>query len=431
LRKDGELIHVSLTISPIKDASGKIVGASKIARDITRTKQLERQLQQSQKMDAVGQLTGGIAHDFNNLLGVVIGNLDLLERLIPGNDPALGRLRTAQKAAARGADLTRRLLAFSSAGELKPTPVPLQHAARNILEMAVRVIGPEIRIATNFDRNLPPVLMDASGFESALLNLVVNARDAMPKGGTLTITTQMSDVPDTYPPVQAGELKAGSYACVSVSDTGHGMPRDVLERAFEPFFSTKPRNRGTGLGLAMVYGFAKQSGGTARIYSEVGVGTTVSIYLPLAVADMQSMAAEEPKAVLPTRGGTALVVDDEPDLLEVAAIYLCDLGYEALQAKDGAAALKIIELRQDIELMITDVIMPGGMNGVELAHKVRLLRPGIRIVYSSGFPAGALEERSMLLLDGPLLRKPYSFAEFRSTLSQAIEAPSAIPKKIT
>jgi PAS domain S-box-containing protein len=422
VRKNGELVQVSVTISPIKDAWGAIVGSSAIARNITATRKIERQLHQSQKMDAVGQLTGGISHDFNNLLGVIIGNLDLLERLIAGNEPALKRLHTARMAANRGADLTRRLLSFSSADELNPAPMLLRHAIHNVLELAARAVGPAIKMTTQLDPKLTLVFADAASFESALLNLIVNARDAMPNGGSLTIATQRSDVQDAYPQQHGGELPIGQYVCISVSDTGHGMPRDVLERAFEPFFTTKPRTKGTGLGLAMAYGFAKQSGGTARIYSEVGHGTTVSIYLPLVAGDLTSATIPETQRIFAPHGGTALVVDDEPDLLEIAVMYLTDLGYDALHARDGNSALALIEQRSNIVLMVTDIIMGGNINGAELARKARKLNPKLRIVYSSGFPAGALEERSMELVEGPLLRKPYEFSQFSATIAAVMAA---------
>ena len=292
-RRDGTLVQVSLMISPIRDSSGNVVGASKIARDITEKRLLERQLRQSQKMEAIGQLTGGIAHDFNNLLAIVIGNLSLLERMIGGNEEALDRLRPVQNAAARGADLTRRLLALASKEDLNPGSIKLDEAVHETLQLAGRALGPEIKILTYFDSSLPAVFVDASGLESALLNLTVNARDAMPKGGTVTISTQLSSLDDSFPPVQTGELKPGAYARISVSDTGHGMSRETLDRALEPFFTTKSRNKGTGLGLSMVYGFAKQSGGTVRLYSEEGYGTTVSLYLPLA-GDYTQTAYETP-----------------------------------------------------------------------------------------------------------------------------------------
>jgi PAS domain S-box-containing protein len=419
-RKDGRFINVSLTISPIRDARGKIVGASKIARNITERKQLESQLYQSQKMEAIGQLTGGIAHDFNNLLAVISGNLELLERLVQENAAALKRVQTARKAAARGADLTRRLLAFSSNVELKPAPTRLALCIGNAMELA-RAVGPEIQIVTSLDHSMPLALVDPAGLESALLNLAVNARDAMPKGGTLTITTELITLEEDYPPVKTGELKSGRYARVSVSDTGHGMSKETLGRVFEPFFTTKPRGKGTGLGLAMVYGFAKQSGGIVRIYSEPGYGTTVSLYLPLA-EDIPYPVPTAMQSVSPVKlNGTVLVVDDEVDLLEIAKTYLEEMGYITYQAEDAASALAVVEQHGDIDLIVTDIIMPGGMNGVELAQKIRQSLQQVKVIYCSGFPANALAERSMSLVDGPLLHKPYQRAEFDAFVRAAME----------
>jgi PAS domain S-box-containing protein len=418
-RKNGDLVHVSLTISPIRDTQGRITGASKIARNITEQKRMERQLQQSQKMEAIGQLTGGIAHDFNNLLAVMVGNLDLLERLITGNEAALKRVHTAQKAAGRGADLTRRLLAFSSSVELKPAPNELHHSVQNMIELA-RALGPNVKITSHFEDSIPLVRVDAAGLENALLNLAVNARDAMPKGGTLAITTQRCVLDASYPPVQTGELKAGDYACVSISDTGTGMSKEILAHVFEPFFTTKPRGKGTGLGLAMVYGFAKQSGGTVRIYSEPGLGTTVSLYLPLAEGQPVSPSAS-PALSTARLTGKALVVDDELDLLEIATTYLDQMGYATLRADNGPNALEIAEQNRDIDLIVTDIIMPGGMNGVEFAEKVRQYLPHVKLIYCSGFPANALTEPGLPQVDCPLLQKPYLRAEFGAMVAAVME----------
>jgi PAS domain S-box-containing protein len=420
VRKNGGLVHVSLTISPIRDAKGKIIGASKIVRNITGRKQMERQLQQSQKLEAIGQLTGGIAHDFNNLLGVIVGNLDLLERLIAGSEVALKRVQTAQKAAARGADLTRRLLAFCSSVELKPAPTELHQSVRNMIEMA-RALGPDIKIATHLDESMPLVLVDAGGLENALLNLAVNSRDAMPAGGTITITTKLSTFEESYPPVRTGEVTAGCYACISVSDTGCGMSKDTLSRVFEPFFTTKPHGRGTGLGLAMVYGFVKQSGGTVSIYSEPGLGTTLTFYLPLAENISQSLPAIVPEVLPAKRSGKVLVVDDELDLLEIATIYLDEMGYTTYRAQDGVSALEVLEQQGDIDLIVTDIVMPGGMNGVELAQRARQLLPKVKLIYCSGFPADAMTERKLPVLDGRLLNKPYQRAAFGAMVSAAME----------
>ena len=426
-RKDGTVFPIEIMLSPLESAEGILVTAA--IRDISERKQLERQWHQSQKMEAVGQLTGGIAHDFNNLLGVIIGNLDLLDRLVAGNEAAVKRVQTAQKAAARGADITRRLLMFSSNEELKPSVVLLEDSIQNMIELASRGLGPEIKITTHVDESVPPLFVDPAGLESALLNLVVNARDAMPKGGSIIISSRVQKLEDSHPAVQAGDLKAGRYVCVSVTDTGQGMSKETLERAFEPFFTTKPRNKGTGLGLAMVYGFVKKSGGAVRVYSELGIGTTVSLYLPLVANLSRPVAANSPKPLNGKLHGTVLVVDDEVDLLEVALAYLAEMGFTAFEAKDGASALEVLAQRSDIDLMVTDIVMPGGMNGVELAKKALALHPDLKIIYSSGFPSEALAEKSMPLVDGPLLRKPYQRTEFAAIVHSVMESGYATAEK--
>jgi PAS domain S-box-containing protein len=420
-KKDGDLIHVSLTISPIKDAHGRIVGASKIARNITETRKLERQLHQSQKMDAIGQLTGGIAHDFNNLLGIILGNLDLLESYAESNEAALDQVRTAQRAATRGADLTRRLLAFARMEGLKPASTLLNSSIESMIGLAKRVLGPEITITTQLDESLPRVFVDAAGLESALLNLVVNARDAMPGGGSIAVSTRLVNLEESYATVRMGELKAGWYACAAVSDTGEGMSKETLDRAFEPFFTTKSRDKGTGLGLAMVYGFAKQSGGAARIYSEPGKGTTVSIYLPLVAAEQEQSAVSQRQSPTTKMAGVVLVVDDEVDLLKIASAYLKEMGLTPLVAIDGASALEIIRREAAIDLMVTDIAMPGGMNGVELAQQTLVINPKIKLIYSSGFPADALAEKRMSLIQGPMLHKPYQRSEFKAMVRSVLE----------
>jgi CheY-like chemotaxis protein len=342
------------------------------------------------------------------------------------NEDAVKRVHTAQRAAGRGAELTRRLLAFSRRETLNPSTVVIESAIRETVELATRTLGPDIRIRTLCDPGIPPVFVDAAGLETALLNLALNARDAMPKGGVLVLSAHLADLTGDSALVQAGELEPGKYVRVAVSDSGHGMSRETLDRALEPFFTTKPRDKGTGLGLAMVYGFIKQSGGSIRLYSEVGYGTTVSIFLPLA----NQPAAEEPiPAPAPSAerlGGTALVVDDEVDLLDIAEAYLAELGYTVLRAVDAAAALAAIERAGDaIDLMVTDIIMPGEINGIELAEKVRQKFPQIRIIYTSGFPAEALAERSGKLEGGPLLHKPYLRAEFADMVKRSMSASTS------
>jgi PAS domain S-box-containing protein len=427
-RRDGNQFPIEIMLSPLKSEDGVLVTAA--IRDISERKQLERQLQQSQKMEAVGQLTGGIAHDFNNLLTVIIGNLGLLDLLVSDNEAAVKRVQTALKAAARGADITRRLLVFSSNEELKPVFVPLQDSIDNVIEMASRGLGLDIRITTTIDASVPPVFVDPAGLESSLLNLVVNARDAMPTGGSIIISSLLRHLDDSHPAVKAGDLKPGCYVCVLVTDTGQGMSREILERACEPFFTTKSHDRGTGLGLAMVYGFVKQSGGVMRIYSELGHGTTVSFYLPV-VADLSHQVAANVTNPLDTKlGSTVLVVDDEEDILEVAIAYLAKMNLTTFEAKDGDSALKLLAKHNEIDLMLTDVVMAGGMNGAELSRRARILRPGLKIIYSSGFPAEALTEKAISLVDGPLLRKPYQRAEFAAIISRAMESSNTVPNNL-
>jgi PAS domain S-box-containing protein len=424
-RKDGTNFPIEIMLSPLESPEGILVTAA--IRDISERKQLARQLHQSQKMEAVGQLTGGIAHDFNNLLGVITGNLDLLERLVPDNAAAIKRVQTAQKAAARGADITRRLLVFSSNEELKPSMVLLGDSIHNMIELAGHGLGPNIKITTRIDESVPPIFIDPAGLESALLNLVVNARDAMPKGGSILIASHAQTLDESHPAVLTGDLKPGHYVCIAVTDSGQGMSRQTMERIFEPFFTTKARDKGTGLGLAMVYGFVKQSGGTVRVYSELGHGTTVSFYLPLADKFLHPVPEEVPKPLNTELGCTVLVVDDEEDLLEIAKAYLAEMEFTSFQALDGASALEILTTHPEIDLLVTDIVMPGGMNGVELVEKARALRPDLKIIYSSGFPAEALAERSMSLVDGPLLHKPYQRNEFTAMIHRVMDSEYAAP----
>jgi PAS domain S-box-containing protein len=419
-RKDGTGFPIEIMLSPLESAEGVLVTAA--IRDISERKQLERQLHQSQKMDAVGQLTGGIAHDFNNLLGVIIGNLYLLDLLVSDNEAAVKRVKTAQRAATRGVDITRRLLVFSRDDVLRPAFVSLEDSIQSMIEMAFRGLGLDIKISTQLDPSMPSLFVDRAALESALLNLVVNARDAMPKGGSIIISSVQENIEDSHPTVQAGDLKNGSYACVSVADTGHGMSQETLDRACEPFFTTKPRDKGTGLGLAMVYGFAKQSGGAVRIHSELGHGTKVSFYLPI-IKDISSpVPADIPETSGAKLTGKALVVDDDADLLEVALVYLAEMGLTVFAAKDGASALEMIVQHGAMDLMVTDIVMPGGMNGAELVQRARVLCPNLKIIYTSGFTAEALAEKTMELVDGPLLRKPYRRKELAAIVRTVMES---------
>jgi PAS domain S-box-containing protein len=420
LHKDGTRIDVSLTMSPITTPEGVILGASAIARDMTAQKQLHEQLRHAQKMEAIGQLTGGLAHDFNNMLGVIVGNLDLLADVVEEHAVAQQRIRTAQRAALRAADLTRRLLTFARRQPLNPEPTGVNALITDLLEMLPRTLGPEIRIATQLAADMPPAQIDPAGLENALLNLAINARDAMPGGGTLTFATKRVVLGAAYPPVQAGEIRAGPYVWLAVSDTGQGMSRAILDKVFEPFFTTKSREKGTGLGLAMVYGFVKQSSGHIRIYSEPGHGTSVHLYVPVA-AEAASTGLDTTVAPLMAPGrGTALVVDDEVDLLEIAVTYLEDMGFTALSAVDGPSALEVVARTPALDLLLTDVIMPGGINGVALAQQIRQQQPDVTVIYASGFASSALVERRQLQVDGPLVHKPYRRDQLTAAVHQAL-----------
>ena len=413
--------------SPVRDKSGKRYGRIWTFRDITARLRLEEQFRQAQKMEAIGQLTGGIAHDFNNLLAVIVGNLDLLERQITDNEAAVKRLNTARNASLRGAEVTRRLLAFARQQDLKPAAIDLNTVIETVLALAAPALGPTIQVITQLAPSMPRVFADASGLESALLNLVVNARDAMAKGGKLTLTSELRTVDSDQFLGKANELTPGCYAFVAVSDTGHGMTKETVQRVFEPFFTTK--SHGTGLGLAMVYGFFKQSGGTVRIYSEPGSGTTFSFFLPILAGAADLAPTPVPEAYSPSLSrGTILIVDDEGDLIEVAATCLSDLGYSVLAAKDGVSAIQVLAERDDIGLLLTDVMMPGGMNGVELAQRATEMNSQIRVIYCSGFPADALKERALSLTEGPLLRKPYQRSELLAIVSKVLA--EANPKQI-
>jgi CheY-like chemotaxis protein len=275
-------------------------------------------------------------------------------------------------------------------------------------------LGPQIKVVTQLNPSVPSVFADAEGLESAVLNLIVNARDAMIAGGTLTITSE-TRVLEQGPLMGTNcEMNAGAYAKVSISDTGQGMTPEIAERAFEPFFTTKAKEKGTGLGLAMVHGFFTQSGGTVRIYSELGYGTTVSFYLPILWKPSQATHEPATEEISYRGSGTILVVDDEADLLEVAAAALKEVGYNLLTAEDGASALLLIEQHQDIDVLLTDIVMPGGMNGIELAEQIVTKRPQIKVIFCSGFPPDAFSEKRIPLAERPLLRKPYQRSELLS-----------------
>jgi len=369
----------------------------------------EEQLRHSQKMEAVGQLTGGLAHDFNNLLAGISGSLELMQtRLAQGRIGDLDRYLTgAQGAAKRAAGLTQRLLAFSRRQTLDPKPVTLNRLVSGMQDLIARSVGPTIDVETALAGGLWATFVDIGQLENALLNLCINARDAMPHGGKLTIETANRWF-DERAARQRG-LTVGQYISLCVSDTGTGMSAEVVERAFDPFFTTKPTGQGTGLGLSMVHGFAGQSGGTARIYSELGKGTMICIYLPRHVGDaeIEDDLVDTAAAPQAAENETILVVDDEPLVRMVAVEILEELGYHVLEADDGPSALRIMNSGQPIDLLITDVGLPGGMNGRQLADAVRINRPDLRVLFVTGYAENAVLNHGHLDHGMHVMTKPF------------------------
>ena len=400
----------------LRDGEGRLLGAYQFSYDVTerlreqeRLREAEDALRQSQKMEAVGQLTGGIAHDFNNLLTGIIGSLELLQtRLGQGRVKEIDRYVTAaQGAAKRAAALTHRLLAFSRRQTLDPKPTDLNRLVMGMEELVRRTVGPEIALEVVTSGGLWPTLIDASQLENALLNLCINARDAMPTGGRLTIETANRWLDDHG----AGErdLEPGQYVSLCVTDTGTGMTPDVIERAFDPFFTTKPIGQGTGLGLSMVYGFVRQSGGQVRIYSEVGQGTTMCLYLPRHYGkETDKPSALAPKsAVRPKASHTILIVDDEPSIRMLLTDALEEIGFNVLEAHDGPTGLKILQSDATIDLLVTDVGLPGGMNGRQLADAARTTRPALKVLFITGYAENAIIGNGQLAPDMQVLTKPF------------------------
>ena len=345
-------------------------------------------LRQAQKMEAVGQLTGGIAHDFNNLLTVVVGNIDMAQRALKeaGGEPRAERvLASAQKGAERAAALTQRLLAFSRRQPLAPKPLDVDKLVQGMSDLLHRSLGEIVRLEIVTSPGLWRIEADPNQLEAALLNLAVNARDAMPGGGVLTVETANARLDEAYAQ-QNAEVPPGQYVCIAVTDTGSGMPKELLEKVFEPFFTTKEVGKGTGLGLSMVYGFVKQSGGHVKLYSEEGKGTTVRMYLPRMLGEAAPEAEAEivPGLEVSRAAETILVVEDDDDVRAYTVNVLRDLGYRVIEAHDGLSALRLLERQgAPVELLFTDVVMPG-MSGRELADEARKIQPDLRVLYTSG-----------------------------------------------
>ncbi len=386
---------------------------------------VEAALRQSQKMEAVGQLTGGLAHDFNNLLQGISGSLELMRhRAAQGRTAEFGRyIETAMGSANRAAALTHRLLAFSRRQTLDPKPTDMNHLVSGMEDLFRRTVGPSIKLETSLVGEPWPILCDSNQLENALLNLVINARDAMPNGGQLLIETTNTvlrdrrGAPKDWPPQ---DVPPGDYVALSVADTGVGMTSDVIARAFDPFFTTKPAGQGTGLGLSMIYGFVQQSGGHVRLRSEAGQGTTAAIYLPrhceASVTFGESDAAPSSPAM--TASNVVLVVDDEPDVRLVVCDILSDLGYTVLEAESGRAGLNIVVSKVHIDLLLTDVGLPGGMNGRQLADAARQRRPGLKVLFITGYAESMIVANGRLEPGMEVMIKPFAL----NTLATRVQA---------
>jgi PAS domain S-box-containing protein len=419
LTKDGAIFPMELAVGEARSDGQRIFTG--FIRDLTSRQKMEEELRQSQKMEAIGQLTGGLAHDFNNLLTVITGNLEMLEMsLKDSNQHEL--LKDAQDAAQDGAKLTGQLLAFGRRQPLNPKPTDLAPLISNFSELLRRTLGESIELHIRATGSGHLCVVDAPQLQNALLNLAINARDAMPRSGKLTIdisrTRLDADYAQMYP-----DIRTGRYVLIAVTDTGSGMSEEVRQRAFEPFFTTKPTGAGTGLGLSMVYGFVKQSGGNIQIYSELGQGTSVRIFLPLAESVQMSgelgLGAAEMGA-MPRGSETILVVEDDARVRRVTTARLRSLGYEVIEADNGAAAFLLLAAHPKIAMIFTDVVMPGGMNGDELAEAALTAKPDLKVLFTSGYAEPEVARQGLRV--GAWLKKPYTAAELaekvREILSQ-------------
>ncbi|TKW78361.1 MAG: response regulator, partial [Bradyrhizobium icense] len=396
---------------------------ARVTEAIAERKHAEDALRQSQKMEAVGQLTGGIAHDFNNLLTGIMGALELMQaKLRQGRLSEIDRyVAAAQGAAKRAASLTHRLLAFSRRQTLDPKPTDVNRLVIGMEELIRRTVGPQIALEVVTAPGLWTALIDASQLESALLNLCINARDAMPEGGRITIETANKWLDEHA--ARERDLPPGQYLSLCVTDTGVGMTPDVIARAFDPFFTTKPIGQGTGLGLSMVYGFARQSGGQVRIYSEVGQGTTMCLYFPRHYGDATESTTEidAARAARALAGKTVLIVDDEPTVRMLAIDVLEDLGVTVLEDGDGAAGLRILQSDAPVDLLVSDVGLPGGMNGRQLADAARTIRPDLKVLFITGYAENAIIGNGQLGPGMRVLTKPFVVETFAARVLEMIE----------
>ena len=407
--------------APLHGADGAIIGAIGMLRDITAQRRAEEALRQAQKMEAVGQLTGGVAHDFNNLLTVITGNLETLQRRLGSDSPLHRQIDAALRGTDRAATLTHRLLAFSRRQTLDPKPVDPNGLVAGMSDLLKRTLGETISVENVAGVGAWRIRCDPNQLESAILNLAVNSRDAMPDGGKLTIETANVHVDQAYAASQS-DMQAGRYVVISVTDTGSGMTRDVAEKAFEPFFTTKQIGQGTGLGLSQVYGFTKQSGGHTKIYSEPGQGTSIKLYLPRFDAPIADETAPnvDPNVPVGSRHETILVVEDDEDVRQHTVELLRELGYDVIEAPDGPSALGLIDRGSDVQLLFTDVALPGGMDGRELAEAARRRAPAIKVLFTTGYARSAILRDGALDPDVALVVKPFTYTNLATKIRDVL-----------
>jgi PAS domain S-box-containing protein len=423
VRKDGQKFKLEVSMTGMRRRDGNVYNL--FLRDVTARIAAEEQLRQAQKMEAVGQLTGGIAHDFNNMLTVITGTIDLLADAVAGKPELVAIARLISEAADRGAELTGHLLAFARKQPLQPREIDINALMVDSARLLRPALGERVEIESSFEENLWPALVDPTQLTTALLNLAVNARDAMPSGGKLTLETRNVVLDASYAETNA-DVEPGNYVLVAVSDTGTGIPQAIRDKVFEPFFSTKEVGKGTGLGLSMVYGFVKQSGGHIKIYSEEGHGTTIRIYLPQAGA--QAQAAAQPAPEIEGGSETILVVEDNPLVRNSVITQLASLGYKTLSAADGGDALALVDGGAAFDLLFTDVIMAGAMNGRELAEAVAARRPQVKVLFTSGYTENAILHHGRLDPGVFLLAKPYRKGDLARMVRTALAGAAGVPK---
>ncbi len=408
IRPNGETRWIDCQANQVFDKNKNSISLRGVIQDITDRKKGEHALRRAQKMDAIGQLTGGIAHDFNNLLSIIIGNLDFLKRLLAEDEKSLKRVKSASKASLRAADLTKQLLGFSRRHSQEKHPCDINQIILGMDSLIARSVTPEVEVELQLSESSWLTQIDPGDFEDALVNLILNAKDAMPQGGSLTIETVNKQLDSNYTELNPG-VTPGDYLQLAVSDTGEGIANENLEHIFEPFFTTKPADKGTGLGLSMVYGFVQRSGGYIKAYSEKGIGTTFRLYLPRS-AELRKEPREplHEKLIPLQQNGTILIVDDEVDLLDLAKDYLEEIGYRIYTASRGAEALAILESEPSIDLLFSDVVMPGRMNGYELAEQAYEKNPDLKVLLTSGFTKKVATKKGQNRIIAKLLTKPYS-----------------------